>query len=142
VSLLVLALLLLALCVILCLQATTLTAAAMQRRVIVLSTLGGWAFIALWLELLLPQRREIVHETHMLNGDREYAEGELTVTGELLRIPRSAPLMKAELRCGETTRSLSISPQRADQFGCTPVRGRFWTVFGCVVAWEASDAND
>ena len=138
-ALLVFVLAALAACVFLCLRTTTLTAAAMQKRVIALSTLSGWAVIALWLELVLPRRREARHVAHMLRGERETIEGELTVTGTLLRIPRSAPLLRAEMRSGDRVCGLTVSPRRAKRLGRTPRRMRVWTVFGCIVAWEALD---
>ncbi len=138
-ALLAFALAALAVCVFFCLRATTLSAAAMQKRVIVLSTLSGWAVIALWLELLLPQRREARHVAHMLGGARETDEGELTVTKTLLRIPRSAPMLQAELRSGDRLRRLTVSPRKAKMLGQTPRRVRVWTVYGCIVAWEARD---
>ena len=132
----------LAVCVSLCLRATTLTADFTEKRVVILSTLCGWTVIALWLELVLPWRREAVHMAHMLSGERECAEGVLTVTDELLRIPHSAPLLRAELRSGEQLHSLTVSPRRAKLLGETPRRVRVWTVFGCIVAWEALDEGD
>ena len=126
-------------CAHLCLRSTALTAAANERRAVVLSTLGGWAVIALWLELVLPWRREETHMAHMLSGPREQWEGELTVTQERLEVPKSAPMLRCVLRGGEDVRHLTVSPRRAQALGKTPRRLRVWTVYGCVVAWEAAE---
>ena len=100
-------------CVVLCAMVGTLNAASMQRRIVSVSTLGGWLVLALWLNAALPSRREAVHQAHMLEGERETDEGVLTVTRELQRIPKSAPLLRAELRDGERVRHISVSPKKA-----------------------------
>ena len=132
----------LAACIILCATLETLNAQAVQRRIIAVSTLGGWLIIALWLNVVLPNRREAAHQAHMLEGERETDEGVLTVTGELQRIPKSAPLLRAELRSGERLRRISVSPKKAAMLGATPRRMKVWLVFGCIVAWEAEDERD
>ncbi len=129
-------------CAVLSAMAGTLNAQAMQRRIVAVSTLGGWLVIALWLNVALPNRREAAHQAHMLDGEREADEGILTVTKELQRIPKSAPLLRAELRSGERVRRVSVSPKKAAMLGPTPRRMKVWLVYGCVVAWEAEDERD
>ena len=132
-----LALAVLTLCAAMLLRATPLTAAAAEKRVVCISTLGGWAVIALWLELVLPWRREERHMAHMLSGARECAEGELSLTGETVAVPKSAPMRRCALRSGEHVRNLTVSPRRVKALGTLPGRRRVWTVYGCIVAWEA-----
>ena len=129
-------------CVVLCCMIGTLNAEAMQWRIVAVSTLGGWLVLALWLNVALPGRREAVHQAHMLEGERETDEGVLTVTKQLQRIPKSAPLLRAELRDGTRVRHVSVSPKKAAELGQTPRRMKVWLVFGCVVAWEACDEGD
>ena len=127
----------LAVCVVLCARIGTLNAKAMQWRIIAVSTLGGWLVIALWWNLLLPRRREAVHQQHMLEGEREADEGVLTVTKELHIVPKSAPLLRAELRRGQGVRRIFVSPRKAAALRAATGEVRVWTVYGCVVAWEA-----
>ena len=129
-------------CALLCAFLRPRNAGAMLGRILLISTLGGWAVIALWLNVLLPGRREAAHEAHMLDGPAEYDEGVVTVTREWLRIPKSAPMLRAELRDGTRVRRLTVSPRKAKQLGETPRRMRVRLVFGCIAAWEACDAGD
>ena len=129
-------------CVVLCAGIETRTAASVHVRVVAVSTLGGWAVIALWLNILRPGRREAAHQRHMLEGERESDTGVVTVTKDLMRIPKSAPLLRAELRDGERVRRLFVSPKKAALLGTTPRRMRIWTVFGCIVALEACDGGN
>ncbi len=129
-------------CIVLCAMIGTLNAGAMQWRIVTVSVLGGWAALAFWFGVVLPGRREAAHQSHMLEGERECDEGLVTVLPQLLRIPKSAPLLRAELRDGERLRHLTVSPNKAALLGPTPRRMKVRTVFGCIVAWEASDAGD
>ena len=129
-------------CVLLCARVDTLNARAMLARIIAVSTLGGWLVIALWWNVVLPGRREAAHESHMLTGERETDTGELTVSRELQIIPKSAPLLRAALRGGARVRRLAVSPKKAALLPDTPRRVRVWTVYGCIVAWEACDETD
>ena len=128
-------------CVCLCARIETLNARDMLYRIVAVSTLGGWLVLALWLNVLQPSRREAAHQAHMLSGERETDAGVLTVTKTWLDIPRSAPLIRVELRDGERVRHISVSPKKA---ALLPVgrRVKVWTVYGCVVAWEAEDERD
>ena len=131
----------LAVCVILCCRTTVHNAEAMLKRIILVSTLCGWTLIALRLNLLRTQRREIVHIEHMLHGVRETDTGEVTVTDQLHIIPKSAPLLRAYLRDGVRERELFVSPRKAKALGPTPRRMRVQLVYGCIAAWEAADED-
>ncbi len=129
-------------CVVLCAGIRTLNAEEMHKRIVAVSALGGWIVLALWLNAALAGRREEEHQRHMLDGERECDEGVVTVTEQLLRIPKSAPLLRAELRDGERIRRLSVSPKKAALLGPTPRRMRIWTVFGSIVAWAPCSGGD
>lgn len=128
-------------CVCLCARIETQNARDTLYRVVAVSTAGGWLVLALWFNVLLPGRREAAHQAHMLSGERETDAGELTVTKTFLDIPRSAPLLRVELRDGERVRRLSVSPRKAALLP-TGRRVKVWTVYGCIVAWEAEDERD
>ncbi len=106
-------------CVVLCFCVRTRNASAMLLRIIAVSTLGGWAVIALWLNVVLPGRREAEHEAHMLDGPSEFDEGVVTVSRELLRIPKSARLL---LRSCATARASGGSPSARRRQSCCPAR--------------------
>ena len=126
----------LAACVVMCALTGTRSAAAMQWRIAAVGTLGGWLALFLWLNVVRPGRREATHQAHMLDGERETDEGVVTVIGELLDIPKSAPMLRAELRNGERVRRITVSPKKAAMLGSTPRRMKVWLVYGCIAAWE------
>jgi len=116
-------------CIALCIGVRTANAPGRRLAAIAVSTLAGWAVILLFRGLILPEKRESLHEEGILQGiwdaaaKRYYPEpaethtGELLSVGEAFRIPRSISFCPVELRteAGETV-SLRLNARALRQF--------------------------
>lgn len=95
-------------CVGLCLHTRTANESAMERAVIALSVLVGWAEIYIRRFVIAETGHELAHARMLRAGDGAEAEGVLTVTKERLRIKNSVAVRIAVLEEGGRTTRLRV----------------------------------
>lgn len=134
-SILVLIALTLTACIILCRQVNTGNAQSLLVIVIALSTLAGWVGMLLFYFSYSPAKAQTVHIQGILSGEKDYAEGILTLHKESFRIPKSITVRKATLQTTDGPLSVSVSAALARQLP-TGVSLRVETVRRFITAYE------
>ncbi len=130
-------------CILFCCSWTTADAARLERDTIILSTAGGWFFIAIWSAVVLPQYRAQIHERNILCEARETITGVISVEPEVLQIPKSIAICKVVLKNERGTQRLSVRADRAKHL--KPLCGRKLTlqvVHGYIAAFEEHHETD
>ena len=87
--------------VILCLLVRTENAGAIQAALTVSTTLLGWACILLYQLGVKETRTRLGHLEMLLEGEKEYREGRVSLTGDSFRIPKSIRIRKVLLDAGK-----------------------------------------
>ena len=124
-------------CVLLCMGIRTRNAPLRQAAVIALSTLAGWAAIALVEGIRIPALREAAHEEGVLREAAEGHEGVILTLGDRMVIPKSiafVPVTLGEVG-GETALKLNARFKKA--FPAAGTRVRVETRRGYITGWEA-----
>ncbi len=130
-------------CIYFCCCWTTAKAAQLERDTIILSTVAGWFFIAIWTGVVLPQYRARIHERNILCEARETLTGVICVEPEVLQIPRSIAICKVVLNGAGRTQRLSVRADRAKYL--KPLAGKrlnLQIVHGYIAAFEECHETD
>ena len=122
-------------CVALCARVNTANASVLERSVILVSVLAGWAEISLLRFALSDTRRELTHAAMLRTAERQRLAGEVEVTGEKLRIVNSIPFRTVLLTDGEEKKRLRVIERRAKALQ-KAAPGAVYVANGYIAAWE------
>ena len=89
--------------VVLCLLVRTGNASSMHRIIIAATAVLGWICIAVWMLGVKETRTRLGHLSMLLNGEKDFREGFLTLTRESVQIPKSIRIRKILLDTGKET---------------------------------------
>lgn len=128
-------------CAVLCAQVRTANAAALFRRVLLLSVLSGWIAIVLWRLVYRPARAEERHMDSISNDPAEEFQGVLTLYPEEFQIPKGIRVRKARLDTAEGPVSLRLDAALSRRLPAG-ARVRVQTVRQYITAYEVLDEDD
>lgn len=89
--------------IILCLMIRTENAQTMHWVLMVSTILLGWACIILWTLGVKESRTQLAHLEMILEGEKDFLEGTVTLTRDSVQIPKSIQIRKVLLNTGEET---------------------------------------
>ena len=89
--------------VVLCLLVRTGNASSMHRIIIAATAVLGWICIAVWMLGVKETRTRLGHLSMLLDGEKDFREGFLTLTRESVQIPKSIRIRKILLDTGKET---------------------------------------
>lgn len=122
----------LAACVILCGLTDTLNAVKMEKTVIAVSTLAGWAVIFLLLNVLRPAKTEAAHELLVLEDEPEEHRGAFTVGKTAAKIKDSISVYTVTMENG--TR-LSVNSSKVNELKKIKGEAVLYSVHGFITGY-------
>ena len=120
-------------CIGLCLAANTLNAGRMELAAVAVSTLAGWAVIAVVLNCLLPAKYQAAHGENMLRGERQTHRGTLTVDKAVTPIRNSISVCRVTVSDGAR---LNVNSKMAAALQKLTAPVTVYSAYGFVVAYE------
>ena len=87
--------------IVICLLVRTENAGIMHPVLLIATTLLGWACILVYQLGIRETRTQLGHLDMLLQGEKEFREGRVTLTREAIRIPKSIRIRKVLLDIGE-----------------------------------------
>lgn len=132
----VLAVLVLAVCILLCMRVNTANASQLLLTNIGLFTLAGWTVILTLYYVYTPAKAQAVHIEGMLAEEPQLHEGICTLQENTFRIPKSITVRSVSIASCEDTVSLHVSAALARQLPPSGTRLRVWTVRRFIIAYE------
>ncbi len=85
-------------CIVMCICTNTANAAAMERSAIWCSIIGGWIVIYGMTNIVTGAYRERAHAQMLADEPRERVEGEITVTKQWVRLPKSLTFFEVKVK--------------------------------------------
>lgn len=100
--------------IVMCFFVSTKTADKLLLTIIIEFTLSGWISILVFDLDYLPAYRMYRHIEHIINEEKDTAEGEISVSPMEFPIPKSISIRKVTLEDGGNIQTLSICSRCAD----------------------------
>ena len=132
----ILAVLVLAVCILLCTRVNTANASRLLLTDIVLFALAGWTVILTLYYVHVPAKAQAVHIEGMLAEEPQLHEGIYTPQENTFRIPKSITVRSVSLATEEGATALHVSAALARQLPPAGTRLRVWTVRRFIIAYE------
>lgn len=132
----VIAVLSLIFCVSRVILATTLTVGEMEKQAIIAAVVSGWVIIALYINVLLPGRREVTHAMNMIESEPEVRRGRLTLTKDLVQIRGSILIRKVILENENEKVRLNLNESRKKYLKDLTGEVTVYTVGNYIVGFE------
>lgn len=132
----VLAVLVLAVCILLCTRVNTANASRLLLTNIILFALAGWTVILTLYYVYVPAKAQTVHIEGLLAEEPQLHEGIYTLQESTFRIPKSITVRSVSIATEEGAASLHVSAALARQMPPSGTRLHVWTVRRFIIAYE------
>lgn len=125
-----------AVCILLCTRVNTANATRLLLTNIVLFTAAGWAVILTLYYLYAPAKAQALHIEGMLSEEPQVYEGVYSLHPGAFHIPKSITVRSAAIASDEGSASLHVSAALARQLPPSGTMLRVWTVRRFIIAYE------